>query len=239
MVHRRGSGRVRAPRPVPVLRVSARTSATRPRSSRSRSSVTRPDRARRGTPAAATRMFSSTVREPKSSRRWKVRPRPSLARRWAGSWSMLRPCRLTCPPSGRRTPVMTLNSVVLPAPFGPIRPVTVPSAASMVTWSRAVCPPKRTVTSLTSSPTEHLHVGRGERCGEAEQFGGSGEPVGGGVTFCPGRGRVHGTGGDPGNTDEEDHHGGREGPPADDVGDGEGVGGHQCGEPDAEDAQGL
>src|SRR3954453_20815839 len=38
---------------------------------------------------------------------------------------------------------MTLNAVVLPAPFGPIRPKIVPSSASRETSSRATIPPKR------------------------------------------------------------------------------------------------
>src|SRR3954466_11826927 len=39
---------------------------------------------------------------------------------------------------------MTLNSVVLPAPLGPIRPVISPSRADRVTSVRALTPPKRT-----------------------------------------------------------------------------------------------
>src|SRR5947199_5820393 len=38
---------------------------------------------------------------------------------------------------------MTLNAVVLPAPFGPIRPKIVPSSASSETSSSATMPPKR------------------------------------------------------------------------------------------------
>jgi hypothetical protein len=36
---------------------------------------------------------------------------------------MSRPAKRTLPPSGGTTPEMQLNSVVLPAPFGPISPV--------------------------------------------------------------------------------------------------------------------
>src|SRR5262249_28661040 len=48
-------------------------------------------------------------------------------------------------------PVITLNNVVLPAPLGPMRPVTKPGAADSDTESRATLPPKRTMTSRTSS----------------------------------------------------------------------------------------
>src|SRR6478735_8289853 len=44
---------------------------------------------------------------------------------------------------------MTLKAVVLPAPFGPIRPEIVPFATSNDTASSATMPPKRRVTSLT------------------------------------------------------------------------------------------
>src|SRR5437879_7427134 len=47
---------------------------------------------------------------------------------------------------------MTLNRVVLPAPFGPISPVMWPGRTAMETASSAVCPPKRIVTSSVSSP---------------------------------------------------------------------------------------
>ena len=40
---------------------------------------------------------------------------------------------------------MTLNSVVLPAPLGPMSPVTVPGSTSIETSSRATLPPKRTL----------------------------------------------------------------------------------------------
>src|SRR3954469_22091696 len=46
---------------------------------------------------------------------------------------------------------MTLKQVVLPAPLGPIRPRISPSRMSKDTWSSAVTPPNRMVTSSTSS----------------------------------------------------------------------------------------
>ena len=55
-----------------------------------------------------------------------VRARPRRARRWALMWVTSVPSRRTEPWSGRCSPVMTLNSVVLPAPLGPIRPAPPP-----------------------------------------------------------------------------------------------------------------
>src|SRR4051794_1641802 len=46
---------------------------------------------------------------------------------------------------------MTLNSVVLPAPFGPIRPVMAPCCAARLTSVRALTPPNRTATPATRS----------------------------------------------------------------------------------------
>ena len=46
---------------------------------------------------------------------------------------------------------MTLNAVVLPAPFGPISPEIWPASTSKETPSRATMPPKRSVTSRTDS----------------------------------------------------------------------------------------
>src|SRR5262249_29581671 len=46
---------------------------------------------------------------------------------------------------------MTLNSVVLPAPLGPMIPTISPGAARSETWRTAVSPPKRLVTASSSS----------------------------------------------------------------------------------------
>ncbi len=50
----------------------------------------------------------------------------------------------------------TLNIVVLPAPFGPMRPQMWPSSMLKLRRSSATMPPKRTVTSFTSSNTTRL-----------------------------------------------------------------------------------
>src|SRR4051794_17036795 len=61
------------------------------------------------------------------------------------------PSQLTVPASARTNPQITLNSVVLPAPLGPITPTTSPGPTVSETPSSAVRPPKRTVTPSTSS----------------------------------------------------------------------------------------
>ena len=73
-------------------------------------------------------------------------------RRCGRTRSSAAPSKRTVPASARTKPQMTLKSVVLPAPLGPITPTTSPGATASDTSSRAVNPPKRTVTPATSSP---------------------------------------------------------------------------------------
>src|SRR6516164_3588231 len=76
---------------------------------------------------------------------------------------MFTPSNTTRPPSGSCRPVITLKSVVFPAPLGPIRPVTRPGSTSMLASDSARRPPKRTtMSSVASSATAHLHQ-RGRR----------------------------------------------------------------------------
>src|ERR1700676_3695331 len=73
---------------------------------------------------------------------------------------MSTPSRSTLPAVGSCKPVITLNSVVLPAPLGPIRPVTRPGSTSRVVSERATTPPKRTETrSADNSVIFDLPVG--------------------------------------------------------------------------------
>ena len=51
------------------------------------------------------------------------------------------------PSVGRRKPVMTLKAVVLPAPFGPIRPTTSPSYTVKLMSAMAMRPPKCTASA--------------------------------------------------------------------------------------------
>ena len=69
-------------------------------------------------------MFSRTVSSENSSSRWNVRARPMRARLCeADAGDVLAVDERTGPTLGVSRPVITLNSVVLPAPFGPMSPV--------------------------------------------------------------------------------------------------------------------
>ena len=68
---------------------------------------------------------------------------PSRAIRLARAPVVSVPANVTRPPVGRYMPVTQLNSVVLPAPFGPMTAVTEPGAIVNDTSSSAVSPPNR------------------------------------------------------------------------------------------------
>jgi len=51
---------------------------------------------------------------------WYVRASPKCARRRPGSRVMSSPSKRIVPPSTEYSPVIKLNNVVLPAPFGPM-----------------------------------------------------------------------------------------------------------------------
>src|SRR5580658_9861667 len=57
---------------------------------------------------------------------------------------------MTRPDLGASSPLTTLNSVVLPAPFGPMSPVTPPVGTEMDTSLSTWAPPKAMHTSDTS-----------------------------------------------------------------------------------------
>src|SRR6516225_11541842 len=63
---------------------------------------------------------------------------------------MSSPSSVTRPRVGFSSPVTTLNSVVLPAPLGPIKPVMRPASALSDTSSTAIRPPNLTVTPVSS-----------------------------------------------------------------------------------------
>ena len=96
--------------------------------------------------------LSSTDRLANSRMFWKVRAMPCVAGSGAAAGRASRRRRSGCcrrRPATR--PVMTLNSVDLPEPFGPITATTPPAGTVMSTAFSATRPPKRTVTPLTSS----------------------------------------------------------------------------------------
>ena len=70
--------------------------------------------------STATRRFSYTVRSRKISVIWKVRMMPILTSD-AGLTAVIgRPSKIIAPSLGGKKPLIRLNRVVLPAPFGPM-----------------------------------------------------------------------------------------------------------------------
>src|SRR3954469_10352077 len=101
-------------------------------------------------PWAPSSMFCRTVRRDSALVSWKVRTTPRRAT-WCGdslpSW---RPSNDQVPVLGWSNPVSRLNSVVLPAPLGPIKPVMPPRSISRWSTETAVRPPKLRVTPSTT-----------------------------------------------------------------------------------------
>ena len=77
------------------------------------------------TPWAARRRFSRTGRVRNRLVTWKERAMPRRTRRWSGSRVTSWPSNRMRPPLTALVPVSMWNSVVLPAPLGPITECTV------------------------------------------------------------------------------------------------------------------
>ena len=86
---------------------------------------------------------------------WKVRPTPARRAACGLRPTMSRPSSRISPVSGRRKPLSRLNSVVLPAPFGPMMPrISFRRSSKLTSWT-AFRPPKerdRLRTSRMTSP---------------------------------------------------------------------------------------
>ena len=104
-----------------------------------------------------------TVSVPKSRAFWNDRARPSRARAGGLRPARSRPPSRTRPRSGTRKPETTSNSVVLPAPFGPINPRISPSCSSIVTSSSAITPANVFVVPSTASATPRVSSARHRR----------------------------------------------------------------------------
>ena len=89
--------------------------------------------------SAATRMFSRTVSEPNSSSRWNVRADAPAGPLGGGEARDVAAVEQDRPEVGACSPVMTLNRVVLPAPFGPMSPVIAPGSADSSTRRARRC----------------------------------------------------------------------------------------------------
>src|SRR3954467_2397930 len=95
-------------------------------------------------------MFCSTVRRESALVSWNVRTTPSRATWYGLSLPSGRPLNDQVPVFGWSKPVSRLNSVVLPAPFGPISPVMPPRWISRWSTDTAVSPPKVRATPSTT-----------------------------------------------------------------------------------------
>ena len=78
--------------------------------------------------SAATSRLSRTVRSSNSSSDWNVRTSPSLARASGRRPARSMPSKRTSPLVIGVKPVMASMNVVLPAPFGPISPTSLPAS---------------------------------------------------------------------------------------------------------------
>ena len=79
-------------------------------------------------PWRASSMLSNSDSSGNGRGIWKVRPMPPAKRRWAADFVTSCPISLICPDVAATDPASRSNIVVLPAPFGPIRPRISPEA---------------------------------------------------------------------------------------------------------------
>src|SRR6185312_8467689 len=111
-------------------------------------------------------MFSRTLMRAKGWVIWKVRTMPAAQIRCGARPVMSRPSSTMRPASGLWKPAMAANSVVLPAPLGPIRPTISPMRTSSDALSTAFRPPNafdRSRTSSMATPSQQA----GEAVGQA------------------------------------------------------------------------
>src|SRR6188508_3737335 len=96
-------------------------------------------------------MFSRTLMRANGWVIWNVRTMPAAQIRCGARPVMSRPSSTMRPASGLWKPAMAANSVVLPAPLGPISPTISPARTSSDAWSTAFRPPNALERSRTSS----------------------------------------------------------------------------------------
>ena len=92
---------------------------------------------------------------------WNERAMPARQRRSGVSRVMSRPSNSTRPESGATVPVIMPNSVVLPAPFGPMMPSASPSPSERSMPFATTTAPKRLeifsrVRIVDTAPRRHL-----------------------------------------------------------------------------------
>ena len=109
--------------------------------------------------------FSSTVISANGRGIWKVRPTPRAMRRFRASRDTSWPPILIVPDVGLRLPASRLNSVVLPAPLGPISPSISPAPSAIDMPSTARRPPNCLVRPRASISGTALAGARSNRSG--------------------------------------------------------------------------
>jgi len=80
---------------------------------------------------------------------WKLRESPRRVISCGGRPSMRCPCSAMCPVVRGKRPLIRLNSVVLPAPLGPMMAWRVPAATSRLTPMITAVGPKLFCTSVS------------------------------------------------------------------------------------------
>src|SRR5215468_9935886 len=101
-------------------------------------------------PLIANSTLSSTVSFGNKLVTWNVRASPKPMRRWLGQRVTSWPKRRTCPEVAGKMPVITLKSVVLPAPLGPMMALRSPAITRRLTSCTALSPPKLLHSRLSS-----------------------------------------------------------------------------------------
>src|SRR5258705_5887357 len=100
--------------------------------------------------SAARRTFSCAASSGKTFETWNVRRIRARVRRYGACPVMSAPSSSTEPDVGRSRPEMRLNSVVFPAPLGPITASSSPSRTSSPTSVTIVAPPMTSPRSLVA-----------------------------------------------------------------------------------------
>src|SRR3984885_11323442 len=148
----------------PAIRTASSAAAICGPSTASTSGVPNSENLRGDLPRSASTMLSRTESRGNRLVIWKVRDTPSRARRCGGRRVISWPSNAIRPAVGGRAPAMALNSVVLPAPLGPmmarrwprgtvrLTPSTARSASNATTTSESVRIGSETATDQLSQP---------------------------------------------------------------------------------------
>ena len=130
------------------MRAALSAAAIRGASTESVSGLPNSENLRGDSPRRASTMLSCTVSVGNRLVIWKVREMPSCARRCGGSFVYIVTSNMIRPLVGGTIPVIALNSVVLPAPLGPMMARRWPRGTDRLTPSTARSASKATTASV-------------------------------------------------------------------------------------------